>query len=806
MQARARVVVIGGGITGVSILYHLAAMGWTDVLLLERRELTCGASWHAAGNLFAITSPANVQKLQMYSFDFYGAIERETGQPIGFHPTGGLHLAASAEERLTLTIERAQARRNGLEAEFIDLAEARRRLPIIDTGRLTAVLWEPTQGHVDPSQVIFAIAAAARSRGATIHRNTPVIETSRTSGGGWRVVTPNGTIEAEFVVNAAGLWSREVAALAGITLPLMPVEHHYLVTEDIPEIAAFHGHLPAFGDNEAAMYGRQEGRGLLIGAYEDTCRHWAVDGTPVDFGHDLLPDDLSRMERNFAMAVDRVPCLASAGIKRVINGPMIFSPDLGPLIGPWPGLDTYFCACGVMTGFNQSAGIGRIIAQWIVEGEPGMDVACWDVMRFGPWAGRRYTRERTRFFYENRMDRPYPYKEYEAGRPIRTFPAYDMMKGKGAVFGESYGWEDPLWYARPGEEARDRYSFRRANWWAAVGEECRATRAGVGLFEVSTFGKYEVSGPGAAAWLDRLLAGRVPVEPGRMALSPMLSPKGRLIGDFTVTCLDAHTYLMVGSGTMQGIHMRRFRSLLPATGVSVCNRSDQWTGLMIAGPNARTLLSRVAGSDVSAGAFPLLSARRLDLEGAPQSITARVSFTGELGYEIHTPAMFQRSLFAALLDAGEGLGLRLAGAHALMNLRLEKNFPAWGLELSPDYTPLEPGLDRFVRWDKGGFIGREALLRVRDEGPAERLSGFVVDAADADCSGNEPVFRDGAVVGYTTSGGYGYCVEESLALGYVAADAFEDGAAVTIEINGERRPARLATRPRLDPDGARMRS
>jgi dimethylglycine dehydrogenase len=806
MQSDARVVVIGGGVTGCAILYHLAKMGWTDVVLLERQELTSGSSWHAAGSLFALTSPANAAVLQKYTIELYPKLEAESGQACGYHTTGGLHLARTDDQVTALRLAHSRGKRNGIVTEFISLDEARRRAPILRTDGLKAVLSEPLKGYVDPASVTHAFAKAARDMGAKVHRFSPVTATKRLPSGEWEVVTPQGTIRAEFVVNAAGLWAREVAALAGITLPLMPVEHHYMVTETIPEIAELDHEIPNISEPSGGYYSRQEGQGLLLGAYESRCVHWAEDGTPLDFGHELLPDDISRMEENMARAVEAMPCLATAGIKRVINGPMIFSPDLGPLLGPYPGLSTYFCACGVMTGFNQGAGIGKVLAEWIIDGEPGLDVLFWDVARFGDWAGKGFTRARTRYFYEHRTDLIYPYQEFEAGRPIRTFPTHDRLAERGAVFGFNYGNEFPLWYARPGEEARDRYGYERGNWFEAVGEECRAVRGGVGLFEISTFAKYEVSGVGAEDWLDRVLANRIPAV-GRTVLSPMLSPKGRLIGDLTVTRLSEDRFWMLGAGALQRYHMRWFGMNAPEqNGARVENQSSRYCGLHIAGPGARELLSRVSAGDVGANALPFLSGRAIEVAGCPEAIVVRVSFTGELGYEIYCPSEYERALFDELVAQGRDLSLRLAGSRALMSLRLEKSFPSWGLELSPDYTPMEPNLMRFVRLHKGDFIGRSAIALKAETGPRERLATFVVDADHVDCFGGEAVFRDGELVGYVTSGGFGHTVGDSLALGYVRTAAYQADASYEIEILGSRRPAVLAARPRFDADGTRMRS
>jgi dimethylglycine dehydrogenase len=807
MERHARVVVIGGGVTGCAILYHLAKMGWRDVVLLERKELTAGSSWHAAGSLFALTSPSSAAVLQKYTIELYPRLEAESGQSCGYHPVGGIHLARTDDQVTALRLLHSRGKRNGIESEFISVAEARRMAPILKAEGLKAVLHEPIKGYCDPASVTQAYAKAARDLGAKVYRQTPVIATTPLPGGAWDVVTPQGTIRADYVVNAAGLWAREVAALAGITLPLMPVEHHYMVTETIPEIAALGREIPNISEPSGGYYCRQEGKGLLLGAYESRCTHWAEDGTPLDFGHELLPDDLDRIEANLARAVEAIPCLETAGIKRIINGPMIFSPDLGPLLGPYPGLKNYHCACGVMSGFNQGGGVGKVIAEWIIEGEPSLDVFFWDVARFGEWAGKRFTRERTRFFYEHRTDIVYPFQEFAAGRPIRTFPIHDRLAEAGAVFGFNFGFEYPLWYARNGEVRADRYGYGRGNWFDAVGEECRAVRSGAGLLEISTFAKYEVTGPGAASWLDHLLANRMPKTAGKTVLSPMLSPKGRLIGDFTVTRLGESRFILLGSGPMQRYHMRWFHQNLPTDGsVRVENLSARYCGLQIAGPASRELLQKVADGDVGANAFPFLSGREMEVGACPSAIVVRVSFTGELGYELYVPAEYQRGLYEELLAQGRPLGIRHVGSRALLSLRVEKGFPSWGVDLSPDYGPFEPGLGRFVRFDKPGFVGKEAAQRGAAGTPKERLATIVVEADGIDCFGGEAVYRNGELAGYVTSGSYGHHLRESLALGYVKEKHFEDDAELEVEVVGQRRPARLSTRPRYDPDGQRMRS
>jgi dimethylglycine dehydrogenase len=802
VETHARVVVIGGGVTGCAILYHLALMGWRDVVLLERKELTSGSSWHAAGGLFALTSPSNAAVLQKYTIELYPRLEAESGQNCGLHRPGGIHIARTADQVTALKLLHSRGKRNGIASEFISIEEARRMAPILETRGVEAVLHEPLKGYCDPASVTQAFAKAARDRGAKIYRHTPVTETRPLPSGEWDVVTPQGTIRTQFIVNAAGLWAREVGALAGASLPLLPVEHHYLVTETIAEIAALDHEVPNISEPSGGYYARQEGKGLLLGAYESTCVHWAEGGTPLDFGHELLPDDLSRIEANIARAVETLPCLETAGIKRVINGPMIFSPDLGPLLGPYPGLRNYFCAAGVMSGFNQGGGVGKALAEWIIEGEPSLDVAFWDVARFGDWADRRYTRERTKYFYEHRTDIVYPFQEFAAGRPMRTFPIHDRLAARGAVFGLNFGCEYPLWYAPHGVAAEDRYSYERGNWFAATGAECRALRDGVGLLEISTFAKYRITGAGAAAGLERLLANRMPAATGKTVLAPMLSPSGRLMGDFTVTKLGENRFLLLGSGPMQGVHMRWFEQNL-GPDLAVENLTMRYCGLHLAGPASRQVLQSLTDTDL--GTIPFLSGREIAVGACPAAMVVRVSFTGELGFEIYMPAEYQRSVYEAIVAHGEPQGLVHVGSRALLSMRIEKAFPSWGSDLTQDYSPFEPGLGRFVRLDKGDFIGKAAVQHLAETPPKERFASFLVDSAERDCFGGEAIYRDGELAGYVTSGSFGHRIGKSLALGYVRAPAFEDGAAFEVEVLGERRPARLSQRAPYDPDGLRMR-
>lgn len=801
MNSTARVVVIGGGVVGCSILYHLARAGWADAVLLERQELTSGSSWHAAGGLFTIVGSALAAEMHRDTFRLWQELEREGGQSCGFHFTGGLNICRTQEEIDSNARMQSACRRLGIEGGFISLSEARDRAPILDTTPMLAAFWEEEGGHVDPASATHALATAARGLGATIHRFTPVTGTAQRADGSWDIATPKGTIHAEYVVNAAGLWGREVARMAGIELPLMPVEHHYLVTEPIAEIEALGFELPQINDNETGCYARQEGKGLLLGAYEHRCTHWARDETPAGFGHELLPDDLGRMEWNFGKSVEIMPCLGRAGVRRVINGPMIFSPDLGPLIGPHPALRNYFCANGVMAGFNQAGGIGRVLAEWIIDGAPQIDIFAWDVARFGAWATKTYTEEMTRYFYENRSEKVFPYQSVPAARPLAMSPVHARLAAEGAVFGTGFGREHATWFAPPGMAADDSLTFRQPNWWGPVAEEGRRVREAAGLYEFSDMAKFEVSGPGAAAWLDRIMANRLP-EPGRVRLSPMLSQSGRVIGDFTISDLGGR-YLLIGPYAMQLAFLRHFRNALPADGVTVTNLSDALAGLHIAGPNARAVISQLAERDMDSARFRFMDAGTMTVAGVDGVIVLRLSYTGETGYELYMPPADQPRVFEALRETGKRHGMALVGLRSLMMLRLEKGFPAWGLEITPDYCAHECGLMRHVEPEKGAFIGRDAARRYGP--PRERLVTLTVEAGEAAIWSGEAIFLGNEAVGYVTSGGYGPATQRHIALGYLRPDACREGADYAVEILGRLCRAELQPAPLYDPGGHRMR-
>ncbi|MCP4315558.1 MAG: FAD-dependent oxidoreductase [Hyphomicrobiales bacterium] len=805
MKTHAQVVVIGGGLVGCSILYHLAKLGWTDCVLLERDELTSGSTWHAAANIHGLHDSTNISRIQHYTMNLYKELEQETGQGCGVFQPGSLYLAQTQEREHQLRLQEAKARYYGMNFHEVDRAEAERLHPLADFDGIRCIMFEPDGGNVDPSGVTMAYTAGARQMGAQIERFTPVTATVQQPDGSWIVETTKGNIHTQWIVNAAGLWGREVAAMAGLELPLVPTEHQYFVTETMPEIDAMDRRLPSIADRDGEYYLRQEGKGLLIGAYEKDMRFWAEDGTPLDFGHELFEDDLDRIMDNVMRAMDRVPAAATAGIKRVINGPMIWSPDSNALFGPVPELKNYFCCNGIIPGFSQSGGLGLMTAEWIVEGEPTLDMFAWDLARFGEWADKKFTKARVEDQYTHRFKIHFPNEERSAGRPARLRPGYEMQKEIGAVFGLNCGWEHPLWFA---DEAgvEETNGFTRQNWFEPVGREVTMLREAAGVLDISNFANYMIKGPGAADWLNALLANRIPTKVGRSCLSPLIGTRGGVAGDFTVTKLAEDEFMMVGSGMAERYHQRFFDMVELPEGTTFDVATDLICGFNVAGPRSRELLQRLTNADLSTPEFPFMSSRRIEVAGV-SCVAIRVSFTGDLGWEVHCAEEDHKQLYTALLDAAKDVGGGPIGSRALGSLRIEKGYGSWGREYSPEYWPQEVGLERLIKLDKD-FLNKDAYLAVKDNVPRENLSIFEVEANDgADATGGEPIFlADGTSVGRVTSGAYGYSVGKSLALGFAREGTAKPGDTVEIFILGKPHKATLLADPPFDAAGERLRA
>lgn len=805
MKKHAQVVVIGGGVVGCSVLYHLTKLGWKDVVLCERKELTAGSSWHAAGGFHALNSDPAVARLQAYTIALYREIEELSGQDVGLHFTGGLNIAATPERWEFLRADAARHRVLGLSTELIGPKEIQELCPLIDSSGVLGAIYDPKEGHLDPYGATHAFAKAAIRQGAQIYRNTRVVELVPASDGSWHVTTDAGTIIAEHVVNAAGLWAREVGNMAGVRLPVVAMEHHYLLTEDLPEIARSDREIPLVLDLDGEIYLRQERKGVLLGVYEQDATPWALSGTPWDYGQDeLLPPNLDRLADSLTKGFRRFPSLQNAGIRRIVNGPFTFSPDGNPLVGPVPGMKNYWVACGVMAGFAQGGGVGLALSQWIVDGEPEGDIYAMDVARFGPYATRRYTIDRAREFYARRFQIAYPNEYWPAGRPAKVSAVHSQLQGANAVFGVSYGLEMPLFFAPPGEPAVETPTLRRSSAFEAVGRECAAARQSIGILDISSFGKYEVRGAGAESALKRVLAGRLP-EVGRVRITPMLAHSGRLMGDLTTMRLAEDRFLVGGSGYLQTWHMRWFAEHLAEQSVEIRNISDEYGGIAIFGPRSRELLACISAPDAAHVGLPFMAVATSEVAFSPV-IIARLSVTGELGYEIYAPTSHLPALLKNILEVAADLGGKHVGVYALNSLRLEKSFGIWSREFSRDYTPRMAGLQSFIDYDRSGFIGREAALRDRDTVPARRLTTFAVDSAEGDAAGYEPILLGGRMVGFVTSGGYGHCAGTSLAMGYLDSSVASDQEGIEIVVLGEARPCRVLPRPIVDPTGARMRA
>jgi dimethylglycine dehydrogenase len=803
MKSHAKVVVIGGGVVGASVLYHLTKAGWRDVLLIERAELTSGSTWHAAGGMHTVNGDPNVAKLQQYTIELYKEIEHISGQSCGVHITGGIMLAGTRERLDWLKMAKARGRYLGMELEIISVDEAAKLFPLMEKKHFAGAMYDPIEGHVDPYGVTHAYAKSAQLGGADIVRHTRVTDLKARPDGSWDVITDHGNVHAEHVVNAGGLWAREVGRMVGIELPILAMEHQYLITGDMPELVGKKECLHAI-DFEGEIYIRQERGGMLMGTYERAGVPWSPVTTPWDFGQDLLPNDLERIAPSLEVGFAHFPALERAGIKKVVNGPFTFAPDGNPLVGPIRGLKNFWVACGVMAGFSQGGGVGLALSRWMVDGDPGADIWGMDVARYGDWTTLAYTNAKVRENYSRRFSIRFPNEELPAARPLRTTPIYEKLQAEHAVFGDYCGLEHALWFAPAAQDAFDEISFRRSNAHPHVAAECKAVQNSVGLLEISNYGKFDIRGPGAADWLSHMMANHVPAV-GRIALTPMLNERGKLIGDFTMCRIAADHVFLVGTYAAETYYMRWFERHMPASGVTVRPCAMEYVGLSIAGPNSRALLQSLVRDDLSTAAFPFMSFKRMEIGMVPGYV-GRVSFTGDLGFEIWVTTDYQRALYDLLVKAGRDYDLKLFGGRALNAMRIEKSFGSWAREYRPIYGPFEAGLDRFVDFKKGEFIGRSAAAEEREGGGALRLVSFKVDAADADAIGDEPIWHEGKTVGWVTSGAFGHRVDHSLALGYVPAALAKADDGFEIEVIGERHKAHRLTGAAFDASGKLMRT
>ena len=810
MKTHARVVVIGGGVVGVSTLYHLTKKGWSDVALVEKADLTHGSTWHAAGLLPLFNMSYSVGQLHKYSVDLYKALEAETGQDVGFHVTGNLRLATNKERMDEYHKYCGTANTIGVPFQMITPSEIGELWPLCETKGLVGALYHPDDGHIAPADVTMAMAKGARNGGADIYRHTEVTAIECRPSGEWLVKTNKGDITCEHVVSATGSWARQVAGMVGLDIPVIAVEHQYIVTDEISELVerkkAGLPEMPVLRESDASYYLREERQGLILGPYEKGAKAWAVDGVPKGFGQELLPGDIDRLEPHIEAAINRVPIFGKAGIKDCINGPIPYTPDGNPIVGPAWGLKNFWLNDGHSFGITAAGGAGWQLAEWIVEGEPGIDMLGVDPQRYGGYANKQYTKLKNEEAYEHVFIIHYPDEERPAARPVKTSPCYERLDARGAVWGQRYGWERPNWFAPKGVERKDDWSFRRSKYWEHVGNECKMTRERATIIDITSFTKHEVSGPGAEAYLDRMVARKLPKRIGRVSLSHALTPSGGVRSEFTVTRLGPNQFYLVSSGAAERYDNDLLVKQLPDDGsVTLTNLTTSCGVLVLVGPRSRDILSKVADADLSNEVFPWLTGRQIHVGVAP-TLALRVNFVGELGWELHHPIEYQNHIFDTLMTAGEEYGIGLCGMRAMDSLRIEKSYRMWGQDLTIEYSVFEAGLDRFIHLDKGDFVGRDALVKQKQEGVPQRFITLEVDVDEADPLGNEPIYRGEALVGRATAGAYGHVVKKSLALAYVKPETANVGTALEIEILGKRHRATVIEESPWDPENKRLRT
>jgi dimethylglycine dehydrogenase len=800
MKSHYRVVVIGGGVVGSSILYHLAKMGWSDVCLIERSVLTAGSSWHAAGGIHALNADPNIAALQAYTIDLLPKIEEESGQNIGLHMTGGLTMAGTPDRWEWLQSAYRVFQSIGIDdCRLVTPKEAGELNPIMSTEGLLGGMWADREGYIDTTGTVHAYAGAAKKNGAEVIEHNRVLELNQTLEG-WEVVTEKGTISCEHVVNAGGLWAKQIGRMAGVELPVSPLKHHYLVSDTIPALEELDFEVPMTVDLEGFTYMRQDQKGLLLGIYEINHEHWAMDGAPWDYGMELFQEDTDRIEKELIMGFERYPCLQDVGVKTWVNGAFTFSPDGNPLVGPVPGKRGYWSACAVMAGFLQGGGVGKSLAEWMIHGEPEADVYGMDVARYGVFAeNKQYIKETTGQFYTRRFVMTYPNEQLPAGRPLKMTPAHSEMTEAGCKWGASWDLEVPLYFAEKGFEETP--SLKRSNAFDIVAKECKAVRNGVGLLDISGFSRFEVSGPNAESWLNRMFSTKLP-KPGRARLAVMLGHDGRLKGDLTLFNWGGGTWWIMGSYYLRAWHMRWFTDHME-DGVTLRDLGEDTAGFSLAGPKSRAVIEKL--TEGSIGNLAFMGCGAFDI-GLIRAKVARMSVAGELGFEINCRMGDHIALRRALLQAGAEESIREYGFNALLSLRLEKSFGIWSAEFTQGYTPGMTAMDRWIDWEKEAFIGRDAAIAERDgKGPAQVQVTLEVDTGDADASGYEPIWNDGVQAGFVTSGGYGHTVGKSLAMALVNSDVAAEGSELSVHVVGVERKARVIPASPFDPEGKAMR-
>lgn len=805
MPEHARVVVIGGGAMGVSLLYHLTKLGWTDAVLVEKNELTAGSTWHAAGLCTHYAHNVTIMNLRAHSVRLYNDIlESETGQPVSFHQCGALRVTRFQDRLDEFRHVQGIGKFAGFDFDILSPSELKEIYPLVNTDQLIGAIYEPLDGYVDPSQATHAMARGARNGGARIYRHNAVESIERTRSNEWCVQTEKGSILCEHIVNAAGTWCREIGQMMGADLPVVPMLHQYLVTDRVNDFALLDRELPMIRDPDESWYLRQERDGLIIGPYEAHGKPWSIDGVPEEFGMDLLPPDLESIEQIVAAAMTRVPAASTAGIKDIINGPITFTPDANPLIGPLFRQANAWLLTGSSMGVMEGGGAGWFLAQWMVDGEPPMDALAVDARRFGGYADRDYRVSKAVECFAAQFGIHYPHEERPAGRPKLTTPVYETLRQQRAVFGSVYGWERPNWYAPDGMEIENKLSFQRPNWFEAVARECCMVQYNVGMTDASMFSKFEVTGPDASAFIDCLGANAAPQQDASVVLTHTLTQSGGVRSEFTVTRFSAHHYYLVSAASANRMDEDVLCQRACGFDVRVKNRTIDYGILTLAGPRSRQLLSTVSGEDLGNVAFPWLNARRITVGGIP--VTAlRISYVGELGYELHHDIRHQQQLFDCLYRAGQDFDIGLFGAYAINSMRLEKGFRAWGSDLTTERTPLEARLDFLVKPQAREFTGKQSMLARRQSGKSWQMHLMELDSCDIDPFYMHTVFSGGRAIGVVTSAAYGHRVKRSLALGYFKIIP-EPGDQIQVLVLGRLVNARILVQAPYDPGNSKMKA
>jgi dimethylglycine dehydrogenase len=811
MKTQAKVVVIGGGVVGVSALYHLAKKGWgDDVVLLEKSELTSGSTWHAAGLLPLFNMSYSVGQVHKYSVQLYRDLEQETGQTVGFSQVGNLRLAMNDDRMDEYYQYAATAKTIGVDVRFLTPADIKKLWPLCDIDGLVGGIFHPEDGYIQPADLTQALAKGARARGATIYRNTAVLDIEQATSGGWVVRTEKGDITCDHVVAATGNYARQTGEMVGLDIPVIPVEHQYIVTEPHPDLvkrkAEGQPELGVLRESDGSWYLREENGGFILGPYEKGAPACYVDGPDPRAEYELFQEDIERLAPHIEAAMARVPAFGEVGMKQVYNGAIAYTPDGNPIIGPAWDIDNFWLSEGHSFGITAAGGAGWQLAEWIVEGEPTIDMLGVDPRRFGDYATRQYLIEKNEEAYSHVFIIHYPDEERPAARPLRTAPCYERMKEKGAVFGQKFGWERPNFFATGDMPKQDDWSFRRSKWFEAIRREIDNVTNNVGLLDMTAFAKCRVSGPGAEAFLDGFVANSLPSQVGGLCLAHALNKNGGVHSEFTIRRESDDSFYLVSAGALQRLDHDYLRRYMPRDGsVQFTPLTGAMGVLVLAGPKARQLLSRVTRADLSNDAFRWLTAEDIVVGMAPVN-AMRVNFVGELGWELHHPIEYQNHIFDRLFEAGEDLGIKPFGIRAMDSMRIEKSYRMVGTELSIEYSAYESAMDRFVKADKGDFLGRDALLASKAKGLANRLVTLEVhDVDDADALGNNALIKDGELVGRATGGNYGFRVGKSLALGMLKPELTDPGTTVDIEILGKTYPASVIPDSPFDPKNERLR-